>query len=99
MNGAAFPYLKVEPRRYRFHLLNGNNHRDYILSFGNAQVYQIGADDNYFDEPVPLSTVAISPGERADISACGEPSCCSGESLTPKFEGARLFSKDREFDR
>ena len=67
MNGAAFPYLKVEPRRYRFHLLNGSNHRDYILSFGNAPVYQIGADDNYFDKPVPLSSVTISPGERADI--------------------------------
>ena len=67
VNGAAFPYLKVEPRRYRFHLLNGSNHRDYVLSFGNAPVYQIGADDNYFDKPVPLSNVTISPGERADI--------------------------------
>jgi spore coat protein A, manganese oxidase len=67
VNGAAFPYLKVEPRRYRFHLLNGSNHRDYILSFGNAPVYQIGADDNYFDKPVPLSNVTIAPGERADI--------------------------------
>lgn len=67
VNGAAFPYLKVEPRRYRFHLLNGSNHRDYILSFGSAPVYQIGADDNYFDKPVPLSNVTIAPGERADI--------------------------------
>jgi spore coat protein A, manganese oxidase len=67
VNGAAFPYLKVEPRRYRFHLLNGSNHRDYVLSFGDAPVYQIGADDNYFDKPVPLLNVSISPGERADI--------------------------------
>ena len=67
VNGAAFPYLKVEPRRYRFHLLNGSNHRDYVLSFGKAPVYQIGADDNYFDKPVPLLNVSISPGERADI--------------------------------
>ncbi len=37
------------------------------MSFGNAPVYQIGADDNYFDKPVPLSKVSISPGERADI--------------------------------
>jgi spore coat protein A, manganese oxidase len=67
VNGAAFPYLKVEPRRYRFHLLNGSNHRVYILSFGDAPIYQIGADDNYFDKPVPLSNVTIAPGERADI--------------------------------
>ena len=67
VNGAAFPYLRVEPRRYRFHLLNGSNHRDYVLSFGKAPVYQIGADDNYFDKPVPLLNVSISPGERADI--------------------------------
>lgn len=67
VNGAAFPYLKVEPRRYRFHLLNGANHRGFLLSFGSATVYQIGADDNYLDEPVKVSTVSISPGERVDI--------------------------------
>jgi len=67
VNGAPWPYLNVEPRRYRFRLLDGSNARFYNLSFGSAPVYVIGADDNYLDAPVPVSTVFIAPGERADV--------------------------------
>jgi spore coat protein A, manganese oxidase len=75
VNGAAFPYLNVEPRRYRFHLLNGSNHRGYRFVFGSAPVYLVGSDDNYFDKPVPVPLnsdgtsqgVRVSPGERADV--------------------------------
>lgn len=75
VNGAAFPYLNVEPRRYRLHILNGSLNRGYTLVFGNAPVYLVGADDNYFDKPVPLAAsssgtsegLSVSPGERADI--------------------------------
>jgi spore coat protein A, manganese oxidase len=88
VNGAAFPYLNVEPRRYRFHLLNGSNHRGYVLSFGNATVYQIGADDNYFDKPVPLSRVPISPGERADIIV--DFSNSAGQNITVGNTGSHI---------
>jgi spore coat protein A, manganese oxidase len=88
VNGAAFPYLNVEPRRYRFHLLNGSNHRGYVLSFGSALVYQIGADDNYFDKPVPLSTVTISPGERADIIV--DFSNSAGQNITVGNKGSHV---------
>jgi spore coat protein A, manganese oxidase len=75
VNGAAFPYLNVEPRRYRFHILNGSNHRGYNFVFGNLPVYLIGSDDNYFDKPVPVPVssdgtsegIHVSPGERTDI--------------------------------
>jgi spore coat protein A, manganese oxidase len=67
VNGAAFPYLKVEPRRYRFRILNGSNNRAYTLGFGEAAVYQIGADDNYFDKPVKVTEVPLAPAERADL--------------------------------
>jgi len=67
VNGAPWPYLKVEPRRYRLRLLNGSNHRSYQLSFGSAPVYQIGADDSYLDRPVKVTKVAIDPAERDDI--------------------------------
>ncbi len=77
VNGAAFPYLNVEPRRYRFHLLNGSNHRGFTLVFGEGQthpaVYFVGSDDNYFDKPVPakvfdgVQNVPLSPGERTDM--------------------------------
>ncbi|WP_328754557.1 multicopper oxidase family protein [Geomesophilobacter sediminis] len=67
VNGAPWPYLKVEPRRYRLRLLNGANARVFRLSFGTAPVFQIGADDNYLDAPVPVQQVFIAPGERADV--------------------------------
>lgn len=85
VNGAAFPYLNVEPPRYRFHLLDGSNNRAYILSLGNAPVYQIGADDNYFDQPVLVSNVSIRPGERADIIV--DFSNSAGQNITVKNTG------------
>jgi len=66
-NGAPWPYFNVEPRRYRFRLLDGSNARMWRLMFGAAPVYQVGADDNYFDSPVKMDDVFIAPGERADI--------------------------------
>ena len=75
VNGAAFPYLNVEPRRYRFHILNGSNHRAYTFGFSGSNgpvsppVYLVGSDDNYFDKPVPADPagVPLSPGERTDL--------------------------------
>ena len=73
VNGAPWPYLNVQPRRYRFRLVDGSNARMYNLRFGdpvsdtNAPVYIIGADDNYLDAPVPVNMVFIAPGERADV--------------------------------
>ena len=69
VNGAAFPYLNVEPRRYRFHILNGSLNRGYEFVFGGAPVYLVGADDNLFDQPVPADPngVPVSPAERVDI--------------------------------
>ena len=51
VNGAAFPYLKVEPRRYRFHLLNGSNHRGYKLSLAT----------HWFTRSGPMTTTLINP--------------------------------------
>ena len=67
VNGAPWPYLNIEPRRYRFRILNGSNHRFYKLQFGKAPVYAIGADDNYLDNPLKESSVSVTPGERVDI--------------------------------
>jgi spore coat protein A, manganese oxidase len=68
VNGKLFPYLDVEPRRYRLRLLNGSNARTYHLSFANdAPFHQIGTDQGLLAAPVPLTELEISPGERADL--------------------------------
>ena len=75
VNGKLFPYLEVEARKYRFRVLNASNARFYHLSFVNealankedALFHQIGTDQGLLPAPVPLTSLEIAPGERADI--------------------------------
>jgi spore coat protein A, manganese oxidase len=94
VNGAAFPYLNVEPRRYRFHLLNGSNHRGYDFVFGGAPVYVIGADDNYLDKPMPISDLHLSPGERSDIIVDFSKFAGQQVEITNKAGGTYFQLKD-----
>ncbi len=68
VNGKVFPYLEVEPRRYRFRLLNAANGRFFHLSLSNGQKFlQIGADQGLMASPVELDSFVIAPGERLDL--------------------------------
>ena len=68
VNGQTWPYLEVEPRRYRLRLLNGCNSRFLILQMDNAMPFwQIGSDGGFLPSPVQLETLLIGPAERADI--------------------------------
>lgn len=68
VNGRVWPNLNVEPRQYRFRLLNGSNTRFYNLALSNQMPFvQIGTDGGYLHKPVQLTSLLISPGERADI--------------------------------
>jgi spore coat protein A len=79
VNGKAWPFLSVEPRRYRFLLINGSNARTYELFLVNPNtkamgppIWQIETDGGYLDKPVkidpnlkPLDKLRVMPGERA----------------------------------
>jgi spore coat protein A len=73
VNGRSWPYLRVEPRPYRFRLLNGSESRFYGLSItpgpsGVVPMVAIGTDDGLLEHPVPLvGPLLLSPGERADV--------------------------------
>jgi FtsP/CotA-like multicopper oxidase with cupredoxin domain len=69
VNGKTWPFLDIEPRRYRFRLLNGCQSRFLILSFSDpkVQVWQIGNEGGFLRVPVPLKQILMSPAERADI--------------------------------
>lgn len=69
VNGKSWPYLEVEPRAYRFRLLNGTNSRFMILKFDNDLTFvQIGSDGGLLpDEPVELESLLMAPAERADV--------------------------------
>jgi spore coat protein A, manganese oxidase len=82
VNGKVWPYLNVEPRKYRFRMLNGSNARFYAMQMvDNATgmpgpgFWQIGSDGGYLDTPVliadpnnPAATrLVMAPGERCDV--------------------------------
>ena len=74
VNGKSWPTLEVQPRRYRFRVLNGSNARFYIMQMFNQQgvdmhvngapgpaIWQIGSDGGFFNEPVKLDDPANGP--------------------------------------
>jgi spore coat protein A, manganese oxidase len=69
VNGRAWPYLEVEPRLYRFRVLNGTNARflDLALDDEAVGITQIGADGGLLPEPVERQSMVLAPAERADL--------------------------------
>jgi spore coat protein A len=78
VNGKCWPHLEVEPRKYRFRMLNGSNARFYHMklmemnssgALGNpGPVFtQIGTDGGLLPAPVRLTDLLMAPAERFDI--------------------------------
>ncbi|MCM3586739.1 multicopper oxidase [Mesobacillus maritimus] len=68
VNGKVWPYLKVEPRKYRFRLLNASNTRSYTLYLDpGLPFYQIGTDGGLLAKTVKINQIEMTPGERIDL--------------------------------
>lgn len=69
VNGTPWPYLEVEPRPYRFRLLNGSDSRILVLQFDNpaVQLLRVGTELGLSDEAVPLGRLVLAPAERYDL--------------------------------
>jgi len=81
VNGKVMPFLEVEPRRYRFRIINAANSRFYHLrlfnsdstgkvasqSFDVPSFQQIGSDGGLLPAPLELHYLLIAPGERFDV--------------------------------
>jgi spore coat protein A len=67
VNGKVWPFLEVEPRLYRFRILNGCNARILTLELGAAPMWQIGAEGGMWDIPVRIRQIVLAPAERADV--------------------------------
>ena len=64
VNGKSWPHFEVEPRKYRFRVLNGSNSRPYRLRLvpdadpdTSLPYYQIGTDGGLLAKPVPVGKV------------------------------------------
>ncbi|MDB4895127.1 MAG: Bilirubin oxidase [Firmicutes bacterium] len=68
VNGKVWPFLAVEPRRYRFRLLNAANMRFYNLQLDPPlPMTQIAGDGGFLNRPVPLRELLLAPAERAEV--------------------------------
>src|SRR5262249_35484220 len=79
VNGEVWPFLEVEPRKYRLRIVNGSNARFYNLTLTEsteAEVslgkpgpafHQIGTDGGVLPAPVPLAELLIAPAERFHV--------------------------------
>ena len=69
VNGKTWPFLNVEPRKYRFRILNGSDSRFYILKPDTTKLTftQIGAEGGFLVAPVVLDQLLVGPAERADV--------------------------------
>ena len=79
VNGKVWPFLAVEPRKYRFRILNASNARFYRLTLvesdqagsptgkaGPAFV-QIGSDGGLLSHPLSRTSIVAGPAERFDV--------------------------------
>ena len=102
VNGKLLPYLDIEPRKYRFRVLNAANGRFFHLSLSSGQdIHQIGTDQGLLPAPVTLRQISLAPGERVDIildfgGHGGEQIVMNNDSFRPvmQFRVARTKSPD-----
>ncbi|WP_198401641.1 multicopper oxidase family protein [Ghiorsea bivora] len=68
VNGVIDPVLDVPAKEVRFRLLNGSNSRIYTFQLGGGIVFkQIATEQGLLSTPVSLTSITMSPGERAEI--------------------------------
>jgi spore coat protein A len=68
VNGKLAPYFEVEPRKYRFRIMNGSNGRFFRFSFGDLREFQqIGSDQGLLGAPLTAKRLVLAPGERGDL--------------------------------
>jgi spore coat protein A, manganese oxidase len=90
VNGKLAPYFEVEPRKYRFRILNGANGRFFRLSFGDQlEFHQIGSDQGLLSAPLTSKRLVLAPGERGDLIF--DFSAHAGQQLLLKSESFELL--------
>ena len=68
VNRKVTPYMEVEPRKYRFRILNGGPSRFYELGLRSDQKFiVIGNDGNLLPAPVIADTLKLSVAQRHDV--------------------------------
>jgi spore coat protein A len=68
VNGKVYPFLDVEPRKYRFRILNASNGRILTLKMdSNQPFYQIGTDGGFLETTAKINEFILMNAERVDV--------------------------------
>ncbi|MCJ8311474.1 MAG: multicopper oxidase domain-containing protein [Saccharospirillaceae bacterium] len=68
VNGGIVPNFTAPAQLIRFRILNASNARIYNFGFSDQrQFHQIATDGGLLENPVVLTRLKLSPGERAEI--------------------------------
>jgi spore coat protein A len=90
VNGKVWPFLNVEPRKYRFRILNASNSRFYNFKLSTGQpFFQIGTDGGLLEKPVKVREILLAPAERADVIV--DFSKFAGKNITMTNNAAAPF--------
>ena len=101
VNGATWPVLEVEPRQYRFRILNGSDSRFYNMSLSSGgSIVQIGSDNGLLPAPYAVTQMLIGPGERkdviidfSDVALRGQTIILKNNAKTPYPKGSAVNSR------
>jgi bilirubin oxidase len=73
VNGQILPYLAVEPRKYRFRLLDASVSRTFNLTLVNAgdtvPFSVVGSDAGFRETPVQTRSLILSMAERWEVGS------------------------------
>lgn len=68
VNGAVRPVSRPFAGLYRMRLLNGANARNFRVGFSDDRIFHVIANDGgWLAEPVPVTELELSPGERYEV--------------------------------
>jgi spore coat protein A len=99
VNGKVWPVLEVEPRKYRFRILNGSNARFYRLSLDSRQPFvQIGSDGGFLNAPLALTRLLLAPAERADVVVDFSDPRLTGQTIILRNDARTPFPNGDELD-
>jgi FtsP/CotA-like multicopper oxidase with cupredoxin domain len=87
VNDQPWPFMAVEPRKYRFRIYDMSLSRPYDIYFEDPAAYMmnfqvIASDSGLFGSPVTTSDVLISMGERYEVVV--DFSAYAGQNITMK---------------
>lgn len=104
VNGQVGAVAVVPKGLVRLRLLNGSNARIYTLALSDGRpLHLVATDSGYLDQPISLSQLRLSPGERAevlvDFSNGRDVTLTSGQNPNTGMMGGMMGGRPQQAER